>query len=377
VSYAAPFDKLRVVDLSQGIAGPYCAMLLAQYGADVIKVEPADGDWARHIGETHGDHTPFSVAGNLGKRSLVLDLKDPDDQEVLWDYLDGADLFIEGFRPGVCERLGFGYEAVQARNSRLIYVSVSGFGQTGPLASKPAMDPILQAFTGYMASNCMPDGTPMRTPPIIVDMSTALYAFQAVSAALYARRDEQEGRRIEVSLMEAAINLQCVRQMQTHLVGAQPPSATAPAGAFKCQDDYLFVVVMRQADFTKLCDAMDLPELRDDPRFASPRLRFDNMDIINRTVAARFAEAPAATWNERLTEAGLQNERVLTYPEFLRHPHVVETETISWLPQPGFDQPVPMPNVPGAERLQPGTDRAHSPDIGEHTKTLKSKRSWD
>ncbi|TBR21503.1 MAG: CoA transferase, partial [Reyranella sp.] len=195
MSYDAPFAGLKVVDLSQGIAGPYCAMLLAQHGAEVIKVEGiGEGDWARTLGVHYESHSAFSIIGNMGKRSLSVDLKSDAGKEIVWRLLKDADIFLEGFRPGVIKRLGFDYEAVSARVPRLLYVSISGFGQTGPLSERPAMDPVLQAYTGLMAENRGEDGIPHRVPVIVVDMSTALYAFQAVSAALYARRDETKGR---------------------------------------------------------------------------------------------------------------------------------------------------------------------------------------
>src|SRR5690606_32420460 len=135
MSYGSPYAGIKVIDLSQGIAGPYCAMLLAQQGADVIKVEPVDGgDWSRILGTRYADHTAFSIAGNLGKRSIALDLKSEEGKQVLWRLIQGADVFMEGFRPGVIGRLGFGWESVSAREPRLVYLSVSGFGQTGPLA---------------------------------------------------------------------------------------------------------------------------------------------------------------------------------------------------------------------------------------------------
>jgi crotonobetainyl-CoA:carnitine CoA-transferase CaiB-like acyl-CoA transferase len=152
MSYEAPFAGLKVIDLSQGIAGPYCAMLLAQQGAQVIKLEsPGDGDWSRVLGVRYGDHTAFSIIGNLGKRSVAIDLKQDDGKAVLWKLIEGADVFIEGFRPGVIKRLGFDYAAVSAREPRIIYLSISGFGQSGPLVDRPAMDPVLQAFTGLTA----------------------------------------------------------------------------------------------------------------------------------------------------------------------------------------------------------------------------------
>ena len=165
MSHEKPYAGLRVVDLSQGIAGPYCAMLLAQYGADVIKVEPPEGDWARVLGPRYGSHTAFSVIGNLGKRGIVLDLKQEGDKETLRRLLRTADVFMEGFRPGVAARLGFDFETVKALAPGIIYVSVSGFGQTGPLSAKPAMDPVLQAFTGFTHENKGHDGIPHRASP--------------------------------------------------------------------------------------------------------------------------------------------------------------------------------------------------------------------
>jgi hypothetical protein len=154
MSYDAPFAGLKVVDLSQGVAGPYCGMLLAQHGADVIKVEPTgEGDWSRTLGRRYGGHTAYSIPTNLGKRSIALDLKSDEGKDVLWRLIGGADVLLEGFRPGVLDRLGFGYAAVAKREPRILYLSVSGFGQTGPLAGRPAMDPVLQAFTGLMMDN--------------------------------------------------------------------------------------------------------------------------------------------------------------------------------------------------------------------------------
>ena len=194
MGYDAPFEGLTVVDLSQGIAGPYCGMLLAQQGANVIKVEPVDGgDWARALGISYDGQTAYTITGNIGKRSLALDLKSDAGKEVLWQLAEKADVFMEGYRPGVISRLGFGYEDLSRRNPGVVYLSVSGFGQAGPLAGRPALDPALQALTGMMSSNKGEDGIPHRVMFIPVDMATGLYSFQALSSALYARRDEDKG----------------------------------------------------------------------------------------------------------------------------------------------------------------------------------------
>src|SRR6185312_5708614 len=234
MSYEAPYAGLKVVDLSQGVAGPYCAMLLAQYGANVIKVEPpGTGDWARNLGVVYGDQCAFSIPANLGKRAIALDLKQDDGRAILWRLIQGADVFLQGFRPGVIERLGFGYDAVSEREPRIIYLSVSGFGQMGPLAERPAMDPILQAYTGLTVENRGEDGIPHRTPIIAIDMSTALFAYTAVSTALYARRDETRGRHIEASLMQAAAGLRVVRLMQSYLEDGAIRPPGAPSGVYQ------------------------------------------------------------------------------------------------------------------------------------------------
>ena len=261
MSYNAAFAGLKVVDLSQGVAGPYCGMLLAQHGADVIKVEPTgEGDWSRTLGKRYGGHTAYSIPTNLGKRSIALDLKSDEGKDVLWRLIGGADVLLEGFRPGVLDRLGFGYEAVAKREPRILYLSVSGFGQTGPLAGRPAMDPVLQAFTGLMMDNKGEDGIPHRVPFVVIDMSTALYAFQALSAALYARRDLAHGRHIAVSLLEAASAIQAIRMMMVYLEGERV-RRSMPSGVFKTADGWLQFLVVRQQQWIELLRGPGEPEL--------------------------------------------------------------------------------------------------------------------
>ena len=182
---------------------------------------------------------------------------------MLWRLIAGADVLLEGFRPGVLERLGFGYEAVSQREPRILYLSVSGFGQTGPLSGRPAMDPVLQAFTGLMLDNKGEDGIPHRVPFVVIDMSTALYAFQALSAALYARRDQPRGRRIEVSLLQTASAMQVIRMMLVYLEGEQIRRAM-PSGVFKTADGWLQFLVVRNDSWVKFCSVvLGTPELGD------------------------------------------------------------------------------------------------------------------
>jgi crotonobetainyl-CoA:carnitine CoA-transferase CaiB-like acyl-CoA transferase len=377
MSYDAPFAGLKVVDLSQGIAGPYCAMLLAQHGADVIKVESlGDGDWARTLGVRYGSHTAFSIIGNLGKRSIAVDLKSEAGKKVVWRLLEGADVFIEGFRPGVIKRLGFDYEAAAAREPRLLYLSISGFGQAGPLAERPAMDPVLQAYTGLMNENRGEDGIPHRVPVIVVDMSTALYAFQALSTALYARRNEARGRHIDVSLMQSAAALQSIRLMACHLEGGTMKPGGAPGGVFQIADGWMSMVALNDRDWRSLCAAMEMPSLADEPRFASPASRVANSEALYAILRPAFAREPWKVWSERLTRARLMHERLNSYADYIVQPHVEATGAIHWLSQAGLDNPVPMPALPGLPPLQDGTPRATAPVTGQHSRAILAEHGY-
>ena len=366
-----PYAGLRVVDLSQGIAGPYCAMLLAQHGAEVIKVEPLDGDWTRVLGPVYGDNTAFSVAGHLGKRAIALDLKTDEGRAIVDKLIPAADVFLEGFRPGVIDRLGFSYGRLKDVNPGLIYVSISGFGQQGPLAKKPAMDPVLQAFTGFMSENKGPDGVPHRTPTIVVDMSTALYAHQAVAAALYGRiRHPKKGRYLDVSLMQAAAHLQVVRLMTSYREGGEVRPAAAGGGTYKTKDGWLQIAIVKDRDFQSLCRVLNLPAMAVDARFRTIADRLANVAAIVEQITAMLATRTADEWRSDLTEAGLQNEVLQTYQQFVDHPHTVATGLISQLVQPGSDKPWPVPNPPGIPRLQQGAPAAHAPRLGEHTRAI-------
>jgi len=373
MSYEAPFAGLKVVDLSQGIAGPYCAMLLAQHGANVIKVESiGEGDWARTLGTRYGSHTAFSIVGNLGKRSIALDLKSAAGKQVLWRLIDGADVFVEGFRPRVVERLGFGYDAVSARAPRLLYLSISGFGQSGPLAERPAMDPVLQAYTGLMRENAGEDGIPHRVPVIVVDMSTALYAYQALASALYARRDEARGRYLDVSLMQAATALQSIRLMASHLDGG----TIRASGVFQTADGWMTIAAVADRDWRGLCEAMGRPELGDDARFATLAARTANVKAFYDVVRPAIAAEPWAVWSERLTKARIMHERVNSYAEFLDQPQVRETGLIQWLAQSGVGQPVPLPSLPGVTGQAGGTPRGNAPATGQHTTEILAEHGF-
>jgi len=368
-SQDAPLAGIRVVDLSQGIAGPYCAMLLAQHGADVVKVEPPEGDWSRTLGARYGDQTAFSVVGNLGKRSIALDLKRRADHVVLERLARRADVFIEGFRPGVAARLGVDYPAIAALSPRAIYLSVSGFGQTGPERERPAMDPVLQAFTGMMHTNRGADGLPHRVGTIVVDMGTGLYCAQAVLAALLGRGADGPGRHIDASLMTSAAGLQSVHLMAHHLEGGQMRPGRVPSGCYRTADGWIQITILHDADFRRLCDVLGALDVRDDPRFATYEQRSGHLEELTERVTAALMTRPATAWCEALRAAGLMHERVNSPLEFLAHPHVAETGAMAWLEQPDVGK-VPMPQVAGLPRLQPGDPRGVAPGLDQHREEI-------
>ncbi len=372
-----PYEGIKVVDLSQGIAGPYCAMLLAQHGADVIKVEPHQGDWARMLGPRNHDHTEFSFAANMGKRSLAIDLKSEEAAAVIDALVAEADVFFEGFRPGVIDRLGFGHERLMQLNPGLIYVAISGFGQTGPLRDKPAMDPVLQAFSGFMLDNKGEDGVPHRANPVINDMSTALYAFQAVTPALYIKGDGVPGRYLDVSLMRGAANLSAIRIMSASRGESSRVPRTAPSGIFRCVDGWLQLVILQDRDFLTMCECLGLEDLAADESLRGNEARLNQADMLAERVAEILLAETAAHWRDLLTDAGLQNEVLQDYRQFLEHPQVLETELFSPVDLPGLAQPLPIPNPPGIPKIEAGTPAGTSPVTGQHNDEILAEIGYD
>ena len=376
MSFERPYKGLKVVDFSQGVAGPYCAMLLAQHGAEVIKVEPKEGDWARNLGQEYGQHSAFSVTANLGKKSIVIDLKNPKSQSILDKIIADADIFIEGFRPGVIERLGYSYDRLKKYNPKLIYLSISGFGQTGPMSKKPAMDPVLQAFTGFMSENKGSDGHPHRTPVIIFDMTTALYAMQLIASTLYARINEDVGRKIEISLMEAAAAMQSIRLMSGYMDGPYT-HASSPSGTFKTKDGWIQIIVVKNHEFIKFCNAVGWKDFLNDERFSSNAKRIGLEKLLTEEVQKLFINKKTDYWKKLLTEAEVQNEKVQNYNEFISSEQTKALEVISWLKQPTSDAVWPVPNLPGMPKLFEGSYLSIAPALGQHTKEIMLDNGYD
>ena len=369
MSYQKPYKGIKVIDFSQGVAGPYCGMLLAQHGAEVIKIEPKDGDWARNLGQEYGEHSAFSVAANLGKKSIIIDLKNKKSQAILDKIIKQSDIFIEGFRPGVITRLGYDYDRLKKINPKLIYLSISGFGQVGPMSHKPAMDPVLQAFTGFMSENKGPDDIPHRTPVIIFDMTTALYATQLISASLYARTNEKFGRKIEISLMEAAAAMQSIRLMSGYMEGPYT-HASSPSGTFKTKDGWIQIIVVKNHEFVKFCNAVGWRKFIKDKRFVNNAERRKHEAILSKEVQKLFIKEKTDYWKNLLDNYEVQNEKVQNYKEFIESEQTKALDLISWLRQPSTEEIWPVPNIPGMPKFTNDDVLSKAPSLGQHSKEI-------
>ena len=369
MSYQKPYKGLKVIDFSQGVAGPYCGMLLAQHGAEVIKIEPKDGDWARNLGQEYGEHSAFSVAANLGKKSIIVDLKNKRSKPILDKIIKQSDIFIEGFRPGVIKRLGYDYNRLKNINPKLIYLSISGFGQDGPMNHKPAMDPVIQAFTGFMSENKGPDDIPHRTPVIIFDMATALYATQLISTSLYARINENLGRKIEISLMEAAAAIQVIRLMSGYMEGPYS-HASAPSGTFKTKDGWIQIIVVKNHEFIKFCNAVGWKKFINDKRFVNNSERRKHEIILSKEVQKLFIKKKTDYWKNLLDKFQVQNEKVQNYKEFVESEQTKSLDLISWLKQPTPGVIWPVPNIPGMAGLRDDDELSKAPSLGQHTEEI-------
>jgi len=369
------YTGLKVLDLGQGIAAPYCGMLLAMHGADIVKLEPPGGDWSRGLGRRYGDHTAMSAHFNRGKRGLALDLRAPAGRDIALKLATQADIVIEGFRPGVAARLGLGYEALAGLNPRLIYVSVSGFGQEGPHIGLPCTDSVAQAFSGLAALNIGNDGAPHRVGALIVDALTGLYAAQSVGVALYARERRGTGARLDLSLTQSAAAMLGHKLAEHVLEDGSPQIINVPTGAHRTSDGWVMIALLREADFVRLVAALGRPELAADPRFSSFAARARNSPAIFAALGAAFARETTAHWLAILRAADILCDRINGFDDWLADPHIVATGgAVSVAPagMPAFR----VPRTPG---ISAAADAALSPapGIGEHGREVLGELGLD
>jgi len=365
-----PLAGVTVIDLTRVLAGPYCTLVLANLGARVIKVErPPHGDDARGIGPFVGGKSLYFAALNHGKESIALDLRQPEDRTVFEKLLAAADVLVENYRPGVLARLGYGWEALQARWPRLIVAAASGFGQTGPLRERPAFDMVAQAMGGIMSLTGYPDGPPARVGISIGDIAAGLFLAVGVLSALHARDQTGAGTMVDVAMLDCQLAI-LENALTTHLVtgalpgrlGTRHPNI-APFQAFEAADGRDIVVCAgHNPQFANLCQAIGRPDLAADPRFRSPDARRRHVEALQVEIGGALRSRTAAEWLERLERAGVPCAPVNSVADAARTPQVaarhmiveIEDPTIGRLPVAG--NPIKLAGVPEPESRRPPPD---------------------
>jgi crotonobetainyl-CoA:carnitine CoA-transferase CaiB-like acyl-CoA transferase len=354
---APPLDSVRVVDLTSYIAGSYAAMQLADMGADVVKVESLEGDSFREL--------PGFFGWNRGKRSIAVNLKTRDGCLIVEKLAARGDVFMENMRPGVADRLGVGHRHLSSLNPRLIYCSITAFGSTGPGTERPGFDPIFQALGGLMTLQGF-GGPPqyLRTAP--TDYYTAAVATQAILAALFARERTGRGQRVETSLLRGVMALQAGVAVdypsKPTLIRDNPTYRLYQAG----DGGWFFLAVGNQAFWTKLCKALDLEQLADDPRFASWLLRLENNQALLPLIEAKFKSEPRAHWLELLAKHDIPAAPVQTVAEFMEHPAVRHHDLMHEYDHPEVGR-LRMMGQPLVFDDTPTRDPGPPPTLGQHT----------
>ncbi len=337
---AGPLQGVRVVDLSAVIAGPLCSYQLAMLGADVIKVEPPKGgDLSRRLGSDAELNAKLMGASylstNAGKRSIRLDLKSEDGIAVLRALVKSADVLVENFRPGTMSRLKFDYAAARAIKPDLIWCSISGFGQSGPLADRPAYDQIIQGYCGVMALTGNLESGPTRVGYQICDTMAAMTAAFAIAAALYRKRTSGEGDFIDVSMLDASLASMSSWPLSNYLNAGKAPTpmgnenaASCPSGTFRTADGDINIVANDEHQYQALCDAIAAPELKTDPRFITRPLRVANREALNVLLAEKLAARSALEWDEILGAAGVPAGPILCLMDAVTLPQVKARQLI-------------------------------------------------
>jgi crotonobetainyl-CoA:carnitine CoA-transferase CaiB-like acyl-CoA transferase len=373
-------DGLRVIDLSSHLSGPYCAMLLGDLGADVIKIErPGVGDDARKMPPfVAGEGAPFML-WNRNKRSVALDLKDKDGRAAFLELVTDADILLENFRPGTLERQGLGYEMLRDLNPRLVYCAISGFGQTGPLRDKGGFDLMTQAMSGLMAVCGAADGPPHRLPIAISDVAAGMFAAIGILAALEARRKTGRGQMVETSLLESAMSFGVYEAANYFATGERPARlgqahrGTSPYQVFRTADGWLTVGGGSQPLWEKLCDVVGMPALKSDARFLTNADRVANNDVLVDILQDALTQRPTAHWQAALDAAGIPAGPVLHHDEVFAHPQVRAREMVVEVDHPTAGRTKTL-GSPLKFSETPASIRRPAPLLGEHTDEVLGRK---
>jgi crotonobetainyl-CoA:carnitine CoA-transferase CaiB-like acyl-CoA transferase len=380
-----PLAGLRVLDVTQVMAGPFCSMLLADLGADVIKIEPpGTGDQTRGaMGfKMKGPDSMGFLNMNRNKRSMALNLKSEAGRALFLRLVATADILVENYRPGVMKRLGLGYEALRAHNQRLIYASISGFGQSGPWAARPGYDLMAQAMSGVMSVTGHPGGPPVKAGVPVADIGCALFTVYGILSAYIGRQTSGEGQYIDASLFDSALAFSIWDISEYWGTGRIPePLGTsnrmsAPYQAVRAADGYFVMGATNQKLWRLLCDVLARPDLVDDPRFVDIPARLANREILIEELEKSFAARTAEEWVTHLLAVGIPAGRMNTYPEAFESEHGRHREMRIEVPHP-IEGSVPNIGFPVKFSATPPRTRMHAPLLGEHTETLLSELGLD
>jgi formyl-CoA transferase len=369
-------EGVVVIDLTQVMAGPFCTMLLGDLGADVIKIEPPEGDLSRRMGGARlrlkgDDNAPF-LALNRNKRSVVLDLKQEAGRDRLLELARTADVMIESFRPGVVGRLGVDYATVAGINPRIVYASISGFGQDGPYAGRPGFDLIAQGMAGVMSVTGEPDGAPVKCGLPISDLGAGLYAANGILAALLARARTGRGQYIETSLFEAALGLSVWETTEYWATGKAPQPCgsahrlNAPYQALRTADGWITVAALTDAQWSGLCHVLECDDLAGDQRFASNDARMANLAALVEALESALAAGTTDRWVERLLDAGVPAGPIHDYGQVFDDAHTRARRMVEEVEHP-VEGRVPTLGFPLGMSDTPPRVRRPPPLLGEHT----------
>lgn len=375
---AGALDGLKVVDLTSHLSGPYCTMMLADHGADVVKIEkPNGGDEARGMPPHVGDESAPFMLWNRNKRSITLDLKSEADRTALLHLVDEADILVENYRPGTMDRLGLSYAILSRRNPRLIVGSISGFGQTGPYSPRGGFDLITQGMSGLM-SVCGPaDGPPFRLPIALSDVAAGMHLAFGILCAVESRHRSGKGQNVDVSLLDSAISYGVYEAAYFFATDQRPARlgqshrGSSPYEVFQTADGYITIGAAQQNFWVAFCDIVGLPELKSDARFRSNADRVANnrplVDLLQEKMSAR----PSAYWLHALDEAGIPSGPVLASDEILADPHVLAREMVTQVEHPTAGQ---MKTLGVVAKLSdtPGAVTRSAPLLGEHSQEIKA-----
>jgi crotonobetainyl-CoA:carnitine CoA-transferase CaiB-like acyl-CoA transferase len=372
-----PLAGIRVLDLTGVVSGPLATMFLADQGADVIKIEPLSGDITRRSRQSisaSGEFSALFVSTNRGKRSLALDLKRPEAAKIMRKLIASSDVLVQNFRPGTMERLGFGEPALRELNRRLIYVSISGVGETGPYAKKRVYDPIIQGLSGFADLQAEPKTRrPQMIRTIVADKTTAIFAAQAVTAALFARERTGEGQHVRLAMLDTMIAYLWPEAMTQYTVVGREATTADPTGRpdliFETADGYITVGTISDSEWQGFCAASGRSGLAEDPRFNTPGGRAANATERILLMAEIIKERPTAEWLQRLDANDVPSAPVLRRNEVIANEQVLARELIVELDHPDIG-PVRQPKPAARFDRTPAQIQGPAPRIGEHTAAI-------